>query len=105
MRLLVLGGTIFVGYAVATEASRRGHEVVCAARGESGSVPDGATFVKVDRDADDGLAPLAGQSFDAVVDVSPLSFPWVTRALDTFGERTGHWTFVSTINVYADVRT
>jgi nucleoside-diphosphate-sugar epimerase len=102
MRLLVLGGTIFVGYAVATEAARRGHDVVCAARGESGSVPDGATLVKVDRDADDGLAPLAGEAFDAVVDVSPLSLPWVSRALDAFGERAAHWTFVSTINVYSD---
>ena len=102
MRILVLGGTIFVGYAVATEALRRGHDVVCAARGESGAVPDGATLVKVDRDAEDGLAPLAGERFDAVVDVSPLSYPWVTRALDAFGERAGHWSFVSTINVYAD---
>jgi 2'-hydroxyisoflavone reductase len=105
MRLLVLGGTIFVGYAVAAEATRRGHEVVCAARGESGAVPDGATLVKVDRDAEDGLASLAGQDFDAVVDVSPLSFPWVSRALDAFGARAGHWTFVSTVNVYADVKT
>lgn len=105
MRILVLGGTIFVGYAVAAEAVRRGFDVVCAARGESGSVPDGATLVKVDRDAEDGLAPLAGEGFDAVVDVSPLSFPWVSRALDAFGERAGHWTFVSTINVYSDVRT
>lgn len=102
MRILVLGGTIFVGNAVAAEAVRRGHDVVCAARGESGSVPDGATLVKVDRDADDGLAPLAGETFDAVVDVAALSQPWVTRALDAFGERAGHWTFVSTINVYSD---
>jgi nucleoside-diphosphate-sugar epimerase len=105
MKLLVLGGTIFVGYAVAAEATQRGHEVVCAARGESGSVPDGATLVKVDRDAEDGLAPLAGQDFDAVVDVSPLSFPWVSRALVALGARAGHWTFVSTVNVYTDVRT
>jgi nucleoside-diphosphate-sugar epimerase len=105
MRLLVLGGTIFVGYAVVSEALRRGHEVVCAARGESGSVPNGATLVKVDRDSDTGLAPLAGESFDAVVDVSPLSYPWVRRALDTLGERAAHWTFVSTVNVYSDVRT
>jgi nucleoside-diphosphate-sugar epimerase len=105
MKVLVLGGTNFVGYAVAAEATRRGHEVVCAARGESGSVPDGATLVKVDRDAEDGLASLAGQSFDAVVDMSPLSFPWVSRALDAFGSRAGHWTFVSTVNVYADVKT
>jgi 2'-hydroxyisoflavone reductase len=105
MRLLVLGGTIFVGHTVAAEAVRRGHDVVCAARGESGSVPDGATLVKVDRDAEDGLAPLAGEAFDAVVDVSPLSLPWVARALDAFGERAGHWSFVSTVNVYADVKT
>ncbi len=102
MRILVLGGTIFVGYAVAAEAVRRGHEVVCAARGESGAVPAGARLVRVDRDADDGLAPLAGEPFDAVVDVSPLSYPWVTRALDAFGHDAAHWTFVSTINVYAD---
>ncbi|MCT2585982.1 epimerase [Actinophytocola gossypii] len=101
MRLLVLGGTIFVGYAVAAEGVRRGHEVVCAARGESGSVPDGATLVRVDRDADDGLTPLTGE-FDAVVDVSPLSHPWVARALRDLGGRAGHWSFVSTINVYAD---
>ncbi|HEX6356805.1 NAD-dependent epimerase/dehydratase family protein [Actinophytocola sp.] len=105
MRILVLGGTIFVGHAVAAEAVRRGHEVVCAARGESGAVPAGATLVKVDRDAEDGLAPLAAESFDAVVDVSPLSYPWVRRALEAFGERAAHWTFVSTINVYSDVRT
>jgi nucleoside-diphosphate-sugar epimerase len=105
MRILVLGGTIFVGHAVAAEGVRRGHEVVCAARGESGAVPDGATLVKVDRDVEGGLAPLAGERFDAVVDVSPLSHPWVRRALDAFGERAGHWTFVSTINVYSDVKT
>ena len=105
MRLLVLGGTIFVGYAVAAEGVRRGHDVVCAARGESGSVPDGATLVKVDRDADDGLSSLPDGRFDAVVDLSPLSFPWVRRALDVLGSRTSHWTFVSTVNVYADLLT
>lgn len=105
MRLLVLGGTIFVGHAVAAEALRRGHDVVCAARGASGSVPDGATLVRVDRDAEDGLAPLAGERFDAVVDVAPLSYPWVDRALRAFADTAGHWTFVSTVNVYADDKT
>lgn len=104
MRLLVLGGTVFVGHAVAAEGVRRGHEVVCAARGESGQVPDGATLVRVDRDAEDGLDGLTGE-FDAVVDVSPLSYPWVARALRTLGDRVAHWSFVSTINVYADTAT
>ncbi|WIX77582.1 epimerase [Amycolatopsis carbonis] len=103
MRLLALGGTVFVGRAVAAEALRRGHEVVCAARGESGTVPDGARLIKVDRDDPDGLAALP--EFDAVVDVAPISFPWVERALEVLADRVAHWTFVSTINVYADEAT
>jgi nucleoside-diphosphate-sugar epimerase len=105
MRLLVLGGTAFVGGAVAAEAVVRGHDVTCAARGKSGSVPYGATHVPIDRDQPDGLAPLAGSAFDAVVDVAPISYPWVADALRLLAPGAGHWTFVSTVNVYADNET
>jgi 2'-hydroxyisoflavone reductase len=101
MRLLVLGGTVFVSHAVATEGVRRGHEVVCAARGTSGSVPDGAKLVVVDRDSPTGLDSLAGERFDAVVDVAKMSYPWVSRALDALDA--DHWTFVSSVNAYADM--
>jgi nucleoside-diphosphate-sugar epimerase len=102
MRLLVLGGTAFVGRTVAAEAITRGHDVTCAARGESGAVPDGATLVTIDRDAPDGLSALRDLEFDAVVDVATISYPWVAAALAALRDRVGHWTFVSTINVYAD---
>ncbi|WP_424183438.1 NAD-dependent epimerase/dehydratase family protein [Actinokineospora sp. G85] len=103
MRLLVLGGTRFLGHAVASEAVTRGHEVVCAARGESGSAPAGTRLVVVDRDRPDGLAPLLElDPFDAVVDVATISHDWVRWALDALGDRAGHWTFVSSISVYAD---
>lgn len=102
MRVLVLGGTVFVGHALAAEAVGRGHEVTCAARGESGHLPAGATLVRVDRDDETGLAPLAGERFDAVIDVARISFPWVRRALAALAPTTRHWTFVSTISVYAD---
>jgi nucleoside-diphosphate-sugar epimerase len=102
MRLLVLGGTVFVGHTVAEEALRRGHEVVCAARGTSGDVPAGAKLVRVDRGDPDGLAPLAGERFDAVVDVATISYPWVRDAVRVLGPNAGHWTFVSSISVYAD---
>lgn len=105
MRVLVLGGTRFVSEAVAAEAVGRGHEVVCAARGESGRVPEGARLVEVDRDVAGGLDALSGESFDAVVDVARMSLPWVREALRVLGERAGHWTFVSTINVYSDTAT
>jgi nucleoside-diphosphate-sugar epimerase len=102
MRILVLGGTVFLSKAVATEALRRGHEVVCAARGESGRVPDGAELVPVDRDRPDGLNALRGERFDAVVDVAKMSVTWVREALRILGDGAGHWTFVSSCSVYLD---
>lgn len=102
MRLLVLGGTAFLSHAVAAEAVRRGHEVTCAARGVSGSPPEAATLVRVDRADQDGLRPLAGRKFDAVVDVELQSPTRVRRALDALAGSVGHWTFVSTASVYAD---
>ena len=105
MRILVLGGTVFVGWTVAAEALRRGHEVVCAARGEGGGVPDGAKLVKVDRNQPEALAPLAGERFDAVVDVATMSYPWVRDALKVLGPNADHWTFVSSVSTYADTST
>ncbi|HET8661920.1 MAG TPA: NAD-dependent epimerase/dehydratase family protein [Micromonosporaceae bacterium] len=101
MRLLVLGGTAFLGRAVAETARTAGHDVTCAARGESGPPPEGVTFVRVDRDSPDGLAPLGNDTFDAVVDVSSRP-SHVRRAVAALAGRTGHWTYVSTGSVYAD---
>ncbi len=102
MRLLVLGGTIFLSRAVAADAVARGHDVTCAARGQSGSVPEGARHVVLDREAPDWSA-LEGE-WDAVVDVSRSPI-WVTAALDVLVDRIPHWTFVSSISVYADQST
>ncbi|HEX4225969.1 MAG TPA: NAD-dependent epimerase/dehydratase family protein, partial [Pseudonocardiaceae bacterium] len=77
MRMLILGGTVFVSRTVAANAVRRGHEVVCAARGTTGSVPAGATLVTIDRNDPDSLRALADDRFDAVVDVARFSYPWV----------------------------
>nr|WP_042183682.1 NAD-dependent epimerase/dehydratase family protein [Kibdelosporangium sp. MJ126-NF4]CEL15734.1 putative reductase [Kibdelosporangium sp. MJ126-NF4] len=101
MRLLVLGGTEFLGYTIAAEAVRRGHDVTCAARGSANGAP--APLIKLDRDDPDGLAPLRGERFDAVVDVAKISYPHVRRALDQIDA--GHWTFVSSISAYREFRT
>ena len=66
MRLLILGGTQFLGRAIAAHACAMGHDVTCAARGVAGSVPHRARFIRVDRDEPDGLAPLADEEFDAL---------------------------------------
>lgn len=97
MRMLVLGGTAWLGRTVAQEALRRGHEVTCLARG-SAEPPAGATFVAADRDLDDGLAAVADERWDAVVDVTrhPGHARRAVRDLTT-----GHRVLVSTGNVYA----
>ena len=101
MKLLVLGGTVFLGRAVARHGVDAGHDITCAARGVSGAVPKGVRLVRVDRDHPGGLSPLEGQQFDAVVDVARRPSQ-VRSALIELGDRVGHWTFVSTCSVYAD---
>src|SRR5690349_12874591 len=104
MRLLVLGGTGFLGRAVVADALSRGHQVTCAARGRTGQPPEGADLVPVDRDAPDGLHGLRGLEFDAALDVSSRPSQ-VRAALAELGERVPHWTYVSSGSVYADDET
>ncbi|MDN5768483.1 MAG: NAD-dependent epimerase/dehydratase family protein [Humibacillus sp.] len=59
-RILVLGGTSWLGGTVAAEAAHRGHEVICLARGQSGPAPEGTTLVRADRDRADAYAALPG---------------------------------------------
>lgn len=103
MKVLVLGGTVFLSRAVAAEAVTRGHEVVCACRGESGSVPQGARLVRWDRGAGDP-APVeeVGPDVDVVVDVARHP-SWVRTAVAAYAD--AHWVFVSTVNVYPDEAT
>ncbi|KRF11792.1 NAD-dependent epimerase/dehydratase family protein [Nocardioides sp. Soil796] len=99
MKILVLGGTVFLSKAVAAAAVARGHEVTCACRGTSGRVPDGARHVVLDRDSPDWSALETTELFDAVVDVARHPSR-VRDAVATFPS--AHWVFVSTINVYSD---
>jgi len=101
MRLLVLGGTVFLSKAVAALAVERGWDVTVAARGVSGEPPPGVHFVPIDRSTPEGVAPLADESFDAVVDVARVP-GHVGVVLDALADNAAHWTFVSTCSVYAD---
>ncbi len=97
MRLLVLGGTLFLSREVAAAALRRGHEVTCACRGTA-PVPPGAVHLPLDRSSDDVAEVLRGD-WDAVVDVGRLP-SWVRAAVAAVPD--AHWVFVSSISVYAD---
>jgi 2'-hydroxyisoflavone reductase len=71
MRLLVLGGSWFLGAQIVTDALRAGWEVTTFRRGRTGSDVAGASTVRGDRSSVDDLAGLRDASpWDAVVDTS-----------------------------------
>lgn len=97
--ILILGGTAWLGRTIAEHAIAAGHDVTCAARGQSGEAPAGAHFVPVDRTVPGALDPLAEQRWDHVVELA--WDPTVVRAgLDALADRAAHWTLVSSISVY-----
>jgi 2'-hydroxyisoflavone reductase len=100
MKILVLGGTRWLGGEIVAEALRHGHDVTCLARGDSGAVPPGADLVRADRDADDAFDTVPG-GWDVVVDVARQP-GHVRRAVAALADRAGRYVFVSSGSVYAD---
>ncbi|MBB4892067.1 2'-hydroxyisoflavone reductase [Streptomyces olivoverticillatus] len=100
MRILVLGGTAFVGRAIVEEALHTGAEVTLFGRGKTGPelFPQLPRLIG-DRDTGD-YAALHDGSWDAVVDVSGYVPRHVGQAMDALGERAGRYLFVSSHAVY-----
>lgn len=102
MRVLVIGGTRFLGAAVVAEALARGDEVTTFARGVSGEPPPGVTALHGDREDPSALEQLRGREFDVVVDTSGYTPSVVGASARVLADTAAHYVFVSTINVYPD---
>jgi 2'-hydroxyisoflavone reductase len=101
MKLLVLGGTAFVGRAVVDQARTRGHDITVLNRGHH-PAPPGVTALTGDRSSPDGLTALTGGTWDAVIDTwsgRPTAVRDAARALTGHA---GHYTYVSSRSVYVD---
>jgi uncharacterized protein YbjT (DUF2867 family) len=81
MRVLILGGTKFVGRAAAIEAIRRGHDVTIFNRGTK-PTPEGAKAIVGDRLSLDGYKGLDGLTFDTVLDTWSLDPVAVRTAVE-----------------------
>lgn len=99
MKLLVIGGTKFLGRYVIEAALARGHEVTMFNRG----VRDPELFPQIERlrgDRNRGLSALEGRSWDAVVDTCGYTPSTVFRSASLLADAAGHYTFVSSLSAY-----
>jgi len=98
VKLLVFGGTKFLGRGVVEAAGAHGLTLVNRGRTNPDLYPDVET---IELDLTGDLEPLRGRQWDAAIDMDPTQLPRQTRrraeAVDV-----GHYVFVSTISVYSD---
>jgi 2'-hydroxyisoflavone reductase len=100
MRLLILGGTGFIGPHQVRYALARGHKVTIFNRGrQKEDWPGPVEELLGDRNGD--LKALEGRDWDACID-NPTTVPiWVRDAARVLKGHVGHYSFISTISVYA----
>ncbi|MCH7601538.1 MAG: NAD-dependent epimerase/dehydratase family protein [Planctomycetes bacterium] len=103
LKILILGGTRFLGPALVKSAQARGHEVTLFNRGRSNPhlFPDIEKLIG-DRDPEknDGLKALEGRTWDAVVDTSGYITRHARASAELLAEVVGQYVFISTISVY-----
>jgi nucleoside-diphosphate-sugar epimerase len=101
VRILVLGGTVFLGRHFVDAALRAGHQVTTFTRGKTNPDlhPDAE---KLTGDRDGGLEPLKGKTWDAVIDTSGYFPRVVSDSAKLLKDSVGRYLFVSSISVYSD---
>jgi len=100
MKILVLGGTVFLGRHVVQAAIDDGHEVTLFNRGRRNP----QLFAGVERlvgDRNTDMGALRGRRFDAVIDCCGYTPAQLARTAEVLGGDVPHYVFVSTISVYA----
>src|SRR4051812_5401369 len=101
MRLLIFGGTWFLGRTLTSDALSRGWHVTAFTRGRSGAPAAGVDHVRGDRIVPEDLARLAAHGpWDATIDTSAYEPGDVTRVLTALDVRVGRYVLVSTVSAY-----
>lgn len=102
MRILILGGTKFLGRAVVDAASAHGHELTLFNRGrQDREVYAHFEQIHGDRMTPEGLAALAGREWDAAIDTAAYLPRDVRSMAAALRGRVPHYTFVSSISALA----
>ncbi|MBM5807447.1 MAG: NAD-dependent epimerase/dehydratase family protein [Cyanobacteria bacterium M_surface_10_m2_179] len=101
MKILVMGGTRFVGKPLVAQLLAEGHALTLFTRGKN-PVPTGVEHLCGDRSTADGLAALQGRSFDVIVDSSGRTLDDSQAVIERTGAPSHRFLYVSSAGVYAD---
>ena len=102
MRILVIGGTRFIGVYLTQQLVAAGHEVVLLNRGNHPSPVEGLETIRCDRTDPTALkAALTGQTFDAIYDNNGRELAHTQPLVDLFNGKVQHYIYVSSAGVYA----
>ena len=99
MRILIIGGTVFLGRALAAAAVDAGHDLTLFNRGNH-EVDFGAAVEQLHADRKLDLSPLEGRSFDTVIDTSGYAPSVVARSARALAGSAQSYAFVSSVSVY-----
>lgn len=100
LKILILGGTTFLGPHLVQELQQHGHEVTIFTRGNQSSKFSNVEELQGDRDGN--LKALENRNWDAIIDTSGHLPRLVRDSSKLLTNSTNHYTFISTIGVYQD---
>lgn len=99
-RLLILGGTGFIGPHMVRYAIERGHEVTIFTRGNrQPDLPEGVEHLIGDRN--DNHTALEGRTWDVILDNNAQDYRWVQTSTELLKDAASQYIFVSSISAYA----
>lgn len=102
MRILVIGGTRFIGIYLVQQLVAQGHEVLLLNRGNHPSPVEGLETIVCDRTDPQALtAALADQSFEAIYDNNGRKLEHTQPLADLYKGKLKHYIYVSSAGVYA----
>ena len=101
MKVLILGGTVFLSAAVAKDYLERGHDVTCVSRSTNSQPPEGVREIVADRSRGESAYDQVRADWDAVIDVA-TDPQFVGDALNVLANTARHWTYVSSCSVYVN---
>lgn len=100
MKVLIIGGTRFLGKALVAEAMKRGHEITLFNRGTNKEIFPEVEHLIGDRDSD--LSLLKNRKWDVAIDTCGFAPHQIKKAAAVLGDNIEYYTYISSISVYKD---